>query len=832
MKEQIIFNSAFEIYLKHLPQACMKKTLNNLTAFQWALIFVVLSILSASAELIAQNRDYPIQPVTFNHVHVQDEFWAPRINVNADITIPYVLQKCRETGRFDNFLKAAGKKPPTNLTEFPFDDSDVFKVIEGVSYSLQIKPNPALERSIDSLITIIGEAQEPDGYLYTFRTMKPEKLHPWISPKRWEKDPDLSHELYNAGHLYEAAVAHYLSTGKKTLLDIAIKNADLIVKDFGPGKAAYFPGHQVIEMGLARMYRVTGKKEYLELAKYFLDIRGNGKIRGSEYNQSQKPVTDQHEAVGHAVRAAYMYTGMADVAALTGDATYVKAIDDIWSDVVNKKMYLTGGIGATGAGEAFGAAYQLPNMSAYAETCASIANVYWNNRMFLLHGDASYIDIMERVLYNGFLSGVSQSGTKFFYPNPLASMGQHQRSAWFSCACCISNVTRFMPSVPGYVYAQNENNLYVNLFMTNKADIELPSGKLFIAQQTAYPWQGQVKIEVGVPKKMTFTLHVRIPGWARQMPVPGDLYRFADNREVKIPIKINGREVNYTLEKGYAVFKRTWNKGDVVEMDLPMEVEKVLANDKVKDDKGKFAFQKGPLVYCLEGPDNKDGVVQNIVMNQQVAVKESYDKQLMNGIITLTGEGSATSRQVESSDLLKTNLQATAIPYYAWSNRGPSEMVVWIPFEESAARPRAAATIASKSIVSASINNKRMLASLNDQFEPSSSEDKSALYLHWWPKKDTDEWIQYDFDSEKTISESSVYWYDDSPFGGCRIPASARLLYKEGDKWVPVKNITPYLPVKDKYDVVKFEPIKTTALRMEIKLPKNHATGVHEWIIK
>jgi DUF1680 family protein len=832
MKEQIIFNSAFEIYLKHLPQACMKKTLNNFIAFQWAFIFVVLSILSASAELIAQNRDYPIQPVTFNHVHVQDEFWSPRINVNADITIPYVLQKCRETGRFDNFLKAAGKKPPTNLTEFPFDDSDVFKVIEGVSYSLQIKPNPALERSIDSLITIIGEAQEPDGYLYTFRTMKPEKLHPWISPKRWEKDPDLSHELYNVGHLYEAAVAHYLSTGKKTLLDIAIKNADLIVKDFGPGKAAYFPGHQVIEMGLARMYRVTGKKEYLELAKYFLDIRGNGKIRGSEYNQSQKPVTDQHEAVGHAVRAAYMYTGMADVAALTGDATYVKAIDDIWSDVVNKKMYLTGGIGATGAGEAFGAAYQLPNMSAYAETCASIANVYWNNRMFLLHGDASYIDIMERVLYNGFLSGVSQSGTKFFYPNPLASMGQHQRSAWFSCACCISNVTRFMPSVPGYVYAQNENNLYVNLFMTNKADIELPSGKLFIAQQTAYPWQGQVKIEVGVPKKMSFTLHVRIPGWARQMPVPGDLYRFADNREVKIPIKINGKEVNYTLEKGYAVFKRTWNKGDVVEMNLPMEVEKVLANDKVKDDKGKFAFQKGPLVYCLEGPDNKDGVVQNIVMNQQVAVKESYEKQLMNGIITLTGEGSATSRQVESSDLLKTNLQATAIPYYAWSNRGPSEMVVWIPFEESAARPRAAATIASKSVVSASINNKRMLASLNDQFEPSSSEDKSALYLHWWPKKDTDEWIQYDFDSEKTISESSVYWYDDSPFGGCRIPASARLLYKEGDKWVPVKNITPYLPVKDKYDVVKFEPIKTTALRMEIKLPKNHATGVHEWIIK
>ncbi|MES2005871.1 MAG: beta-L-arabinofuranosidase domain-containing protein [Bacteroidota bacterium] len=791
----------------------------------------LVALFSCSSSM-GQNRDYPIQPVTFNHVHVNDLFWAPRIAINQEITIPYVLQKCRETGRIDNFLKAAGKKAPTDITEYPFDDTDVFKVIEGVSYALQVKPDPKLELAVDSLITIIGEAQEPDGYLYTFRSMKPAKLHPWIGAKRWEKDPDLSHELYNCGHLYEAAVAHYLSTGKKTLLNIAIKNADLLVKDFGPGKAAYFPGHQVVEMGLARLYRVTGKKEYLTLAKFFLDIRGNGAIKGSEYNQSQKPVTDQHEAVGHAVRAAYMYTGMADVAALTGDASYIKAIDDIWSDVVNKKMYLTGGIGATGAGEAFGAAYQLPNMSAYAETCASIANVYWNNRMFLLHGDASYIDVMERVLYNGLLSGISQSGTRFFYPNPLASMGQHQRSAWFGCACCISNVTRFMPSVPGYVYAQDNNNVYVNLFMTNKAAIEIPAGKLTISQETAYPWQGQVKIAVDVAKKTSFTLRVRIPGWARQQPVPGDLYRFADNRIVAIPIKVNGKEVTYTVEKGYAVFNRAWSKGDTVEMDLPMEVEKVLANEKVKDDQGRFAFQKGPLVYCLEGPDNKDGSVQNIVMGQQTVVKEDYEKQLLNGVLVLTGPASATRRQVDNSSLIKTDLQAKAIPYYAWSNRGPSEMVVWIPYEESAARPKPAATIASKSKVSASINNQRMLTALNDQFEPANSEDKSGLYLHWWPKKDTDEWIQYDFDSEQTVSESSVYWYDDGPFGGCRIPASWRLLYKDGDNWVPVKNLTPYELVKDKYDVVKFEPVKTKSLRMEIRLPKNYATGVHEWIVK
>jgi len=794
----------------------------------------VAGILLSVGYLTAQNnKDYPIQPVTFNHVHVHDQFWAPRINVNAEITIPYVLQKCRETGRVDNFLKAAGKKAPENLTEYPFDDSDIFKVIEGVSYALQVKPNPELEKSIDTLIQIIGDAQEPDGYLYTFRTMKPAKLHPWISEKRWENDPDLSHELYNSGHLFEAAVAHYLSTGKKSLLNIATKNADLIVKDFLYGKAPYFPGHQVIETGLSRLYRVTGKKEYLDLAKYFLDIRGNGVVKGAQYSQSHKPVTDQHEAVGHAVRAAYMYTGMADVAALTGDASYIKAIGDIWSDVVTKKMYLTGGIGATGAGEAFGAAYQLPNMSAYAETCASIANVYWNNRMFLLHGDAKYIDVMERVLYNGMLSGIAQDGKKFFYPNPLASMGQHQRSAWFGCACCISNVTRFMPSVPGYVYAQDQNNVYVNLYMTNEANISLPSGKLTVAQETAYPWQGNVKIIVNPEKQMSFALRVRIPGWARKEAVPGDLYRFASQKEQNsIEIRINGKAVSYTIDKGYAVFNRAWKKGDVVSFELPMEIEKVIANEKVKDDVGRFALQRGPIVYCLEGPDHADQAVQNIVVPQQTSFSAKYDPSFLNGVLFLNGTGSATARQVNSDELLKKELPVKAIPYYSWNNRGPGEMVVWIPFEESLARPKAAPTIASKSKISASINNPRMLTSLNDQFEPSSSEDKSALYLHWWPKKNTEEWIQYTFDQEYTISESKVYWYDDSPFGGCRIPAKWELLYKQGDEWVPVQTVTGYETSKDKYNTVRFTPVKTTAVKMKIKLPENHATGVHEWIIK
>ncbi|MFT3824809.1 MAG: glycoside hydrolase family 127 protein [Chitinophagaceae bacterium] len=778
---------------------------------------------------IAQQADYPIQPVAFTQVHLTDNFWAPKIRVNADITIPYTLQQCRDHGRVDNFLEAAGIVKKDKLTEYPFDDTDIYKVIEGASYAMQSNPNPTLDRYIDTLITYIAAAQEADGYLYTFRTIKPAKPHAWVGTKRWEKEEELSHELYNSGHLFEAAVAHYLATGKKTLLNIAIKNADLLVKDFGYGKEEKWPGHQVVEMGLVKLYRVTGKKEYLDLAKFFLDIRGP---KGDIYGQADKKVVDQHEAVGHAVRATYMYAGMADVSALTGDKRYLSAIDDIWHDVVYSKLYLTGGIGATGNGEAFGVAYQLPNMSAYAETCASIANVYWNSRMFLLHGDAKYVDVLERILYNGLLSGVSLSGDHFFYPNPLASVGQHQRSAWFNCACCISNMTRFLPSVPGYAYAQNGNNLYINLFVSNTAEVTLPATKVNLVQQTEYPWKGDIGIEVNPQKTASFAVRVRIPGWAQQQPVPGDLYRFADNKQQTVVININGKSVSYKLESGYAVFNRTWKKGDKITMTLPMEIEKVLGNDNVKDDKGRFALQRGPIVYCLEGPDNKDSAVQNIVVDRSAAFTSVYQPALLNGVVVLTAEGNATRRQANSDVLLKSAQVVNAIPYYAWANRGPSEMEVWIPYEETAARPKPAPTIASLSKVSSSLKNARMYKALNDQYDPESSRDDAMPYLHWWPKKNTTEWVQYDFDKAYTISESKVYWFDDEPWGGCRIPASWKLYYKKGEEWIPVANTSSYEIVKDKYNIVKFEPVSTTALKLEVQLPADNSTGIHEWIVK
>lgn len=796
---------------------------------KWMGLFLY-SALSLSA-IGQEHRDYPIQPVPFTQVHVHDHFWAPKMQVNVDVTIPYILQKCYETGRVNNFLVAAGKSDDRRLTEFTFDDTDLYKLIEGASYALQVKKNPQLEAELDKLIQIIGDAQEPDGYLYTFRTAKVGKPHDWIGSKRWEKVEDLSHELYNSGHLYEAATAHFLATGKKNLLNIATKNADLLVNTFGHGKEERFPGHQIVEIGLAKLYRVTGKQEYLDLAKFFLDVRGPGKRHSSQYNQSHKKVTDQDEAVGHAVRATYMYTGMADVAALTGDPTYLTAIDQLWDNVVDKKLYITGGIGATGAGEAFGRNYQLPNMSAYAETCAAIANIYWNSRMFQLHGDAKYMDVLERTLYNGLLSGVSLSGDHFFYPNPLASMGQHQRSAWFSCACCISNMTRFLSSMPGYMYGQYDDHLYANLFVGSTATVQLSKGEVEIVQQTNYPWDGHDEFTINPNKTMDFTFHIRIPGWAQGNPVPSDLYSETSLRE-EVNLKINGKAIDYKMEKGYAIIQRKWKKGDRISLDLPMKVRKIFANEQVADDKDRFALQRGPIVYCLESPDNLDSAVMNIVVAKDAIVKPQFEPTLLKGVTTLHMEGLSTKRQENSEELITVKQQVKAIPYYAWANRGPSEMEVWIPYEASAAKPKPAPTIASKSKVSGSIKNRRMLQGINDQFEPKNAADAESVYLHWWPAKDTEEYVQYDFDQEYMVSESSVYWYDDGPFGGCRVPASWKILYLDGEEWKPVENLRPYSITKDRYNEVNFKAIKTKALRLLVKQPIEHSSGIHEWVVK
>lgn len=779
----------------------------------------------------AQKKDmtygsYPIQPVLFTSVKLNDTFWAPRIKTNHDVTIPFTLGKCYETGRIKNFEIAAGLKTGEFCTEFTFDDTDLYKIIEGACYSFQITKDPALEAKVDSLITLIGKAQESDGYIYTNRTIMGANAHEWAGPTRWLKEQDLSHELYNIGHLIEAAVAHYHATGKRNFLDIAIKAADRVCADFGWNNLKIYPGHQIIEVGMAKLYQVTGDKKYLDAGKFFLDVRGPG---GDEYNQAHKRVVDQHEAVGHAVRATYMYAGMADIAALTQDESYIKAIDDIWEDVVSKKIYLTGGIGATGHGEAFGKAYELPNMSAYNETCASIANVYWNYRLFLLHGDAKYYDVLERTLYNAFLSGVSLTGDRFFYPNPLESHGQHARSPWFSCACCPGNVARFVPSVGGYFYAQKDRSVYVNLFAEGSAEFEVPGTRVSLSQKTNYPWNGTVEITVSPEKTSTFDLRVRIPGWALNRPIPKELYRFADADPGQPKVYLNDKPVTLTLEKGYWVVSRKWKKGDRVKVELPMPTRRIIANEKVEADKDRVAVQRGPLVYCAEWPDNKNEKVLNLVLPDQSALQIDYKKELLNGLSVVTASGKSISR-ASSTETTTTEANITLIPYYAWAHRGPGEMMVWIPDQPSAARPLPAPSIASLSKVTAS-HRARTLVALNDQMEPKNSNDHSVIYYHWWPKKDTVEWVQYDFKEPAEVSSAKVYWYDDGPFGGCRIPAGWRLFYKQGDQWVPVKNKSAYDVLKDQYSAVTFEPVTTTALRMEITLPKEHSSGIMEWSV-
>ena len=475
------------------------------------------------------DADYPIQPVPFTSVKLTDNFWAPRIKKNATVTIPIAFSYCESSGRVKNFEIAGGLDTGTFKTIYPFDDSDVFKIIEGASYSLQTYPDPKLDAYLDTLIWKIGLAQEDDGYLYTNRTIAEmhggKGLHEWASKNRWELDSILSHELYNLGHLYEAAVAHYQATGKRSLLDIAIKSADLVNKDFGPDKVKVYPGHQVIEMGLVKLYRTTGEKKYLDLAKFFLDIRGP---KGDAYNQANKRVVDQTEAVGHAVRATYMYSGMADIAAIEKNDAYLNAITSIWEDIVDGKIYLTGGIGATGGNEGFADPFVLPNMSAYCETCASIGDIFFNHRLFLLHGDGKYIDILEKTLYNSMLSGVSLSADRFFYPNPLESNGQHERQAWFGCACCPSNVARFVPAIPGYIYGVTKDELYVNLYLSNDADISLGNRKIKVTQNADFPWNGKVEISVDPESQSRFKLKLRIPGWARNEAIPGGLYKFSD----------------------------------------------------------------------------------------------------------------------------------------------------------------------------------------------------------------------------------------------------------------------------------------------------------------
>lgn len=791
--------------------------------------------------------DYSILPVPFQNVKVTDRFWAPRMETVRKTTIPLTFKKNEETGRNRNFAIAAGREEGAFCTRYAFDDSDVYKSIEGAAYALRTHPDKQLMAEIDSLIARVAAAQEPDGYLYTWRTIaeKKKKNGQWSTEEqskqnlvdadkaRWSQEDQHSHELYNAGHLYEAAVAWYEATGHKNLLNIALKNAELVLKTFGPGKLQKAPGHQEIEIGLVKLYRHTGDKRYLDLAKFFLDVRGYGE----QYQQNHQKVKDQREAVGHAVRAGYMFAAACDVSALKKTDEYKTALTAVWDDIVTRKMYITGGIGATGSNEGFATPYELPNYSAYCETCSSIAFVMWCRRMFQLTGESRYVDIMERTLYNALNAGLALNGDAFFYPNPLESRKNVERVPWFTCACCPPNLTRFFSSLPEYFYAQKGNEFYINLFGASNTTIENVNSakqkvKVNIRQETDYPWDGTVRIHVEPAKPNSFILKVRIPGWAKGDAVPGDLYRFHEFSG-SISLRLNGKVIVPNIENGYAIIDRKWAAGDVVELSLPMQAQRIAANAKIEADQNRFAIQRGPMLYCLEGKDQPDDRILNMIVPDTALIWVKNDPKLFNGISVLNFRGYLVNKIIspEQADLKPVNLKA--IPYFMWANRGKDNMLVWLPADLRAARALAQPTIAHESKMTSSEGLKGDISAIADQYAVKNSNDQENPFVHWWPKFGSKEWLQYDFKQEEQVGTVRVYWFDDeSTGGGCRVPKSWNVQYLEGGVWKNVYSPGGFPVIKDGWNEVQFEPVKTSALRLEVQLQDGVSAGVHEWEVR
>lgn len=798
------------------------------------LVLIVVSSLGTPS-IGAATKDYPYSPVPFTDVSITDAFWGPRIDTNRRVTVWYDFQKCEETGRIANFARAGGLENG-EFQGIPFNDSDVVKVVEGAAYALALQPDPKLDKYLDDLIAKIAAAQEEDGYLYSARTLGLNNR--FTGPTRWS-NLRTNHELYNVGHMYEAAVAHYQATGKRTFLEVAIRNADLICKVFGPseGQQVDVPGHEEIEIGLVKLYRATGDEKYLKQAKFFIDMRGRADKREiwGDYCQDHKPLVEQEEAVGHAVRGGYLYAGVADVAALTGDRTYIDAIDRIWEDVVSRKLYLIGSVGQHGAGEGYAGAYTLTNVKAYNETCAAIALALWNHRMFLLHGDAKYVDVLERIIYNGFLSGVSLSGDTFFYPNPLAcdmkfkfNHGSLERSPWFGCSCCPVNVVRFIPSIAGYVYAQRDDSAYVNLFIAGSGKVKLPSGTVTLTQETRYPWEGQVRITVEPERPGDFALHVRIPGWLGDSPLPSDLYRYMSPKPEGVTVAVNGRPSSWESQAGYAVLQREWKSGDTVELNFPMPVRRVLAHEAIEDDRGRVAVERGPIVYCIEGADH-DGRVMNLFLPDDAALTSEHRPDLLGGITVLRGMGQAAFR-TEDQSVASKPADLTMIPYYAWCHRGANEMAVWIPRTQALAKVPPPPTLASASRASAShCWPPDSVESVNDVIDPKNSNDHSIPRHTWWDHRGTTEWVQYDFKEPASVSAVEVYWFDDTGRGQCRVPESWRLLWRDGDEWKPVTNAGDYGVARDCFNELRFDPVTTGALRVEVQLQPEFSGGILEW---
>lgn len=773
---------------------------------RWVLIGV--GGLFAAAPAAGQER-VGLREVPFTDVRLEDSFWTAWQRAARERLLPHNLRMCDETGRLANFDKAAGKAEGKYEGYF-FNDSDVYKMIEGAAYLLSLERDSEIERQVDALIARIAAAQQPDGYLNSYFSLTPDE-QPWSNIA-------VRHELYCAGHLLEAGLAYEQATGKRSLLDVAIRFVDLIEREFGPGRRTSPPGHAELELALIRLYERTGELRYLKLTQFFVEQRGraNGRELYGEYSQDHKPLVEQREIVGHAVRATYFYCAATDLARLGVGGEYVEPLNVIWRDVTDRKMYVTGGIGSSRHNEGFTVAYDLPNETAYAETCAGIGLLFWNHRLNLLNADARYADVLERSLYNGILSGLSLDGERFFYVNPLASRGEHHRQPWFACACCPPNLLRLVPTVGGYAYAVGPRSIYVNQFMAGTATIDLDDlGAVEIMQQTRYPWEGSVRLTLRPAKAAEFALFVRIPGWSRGAT-----------------LRINGEPVGpLQMERGYARLARQWKPGDLVELDLPMPVERIESHPRVQANRGRVALQRGPIVYCLEGVDH-GGHVRNILLPRGAELRAEWRSELLGGVTVLRGRGVTFDVPAWEDELYRASpqgreIELTAIPYYAWDNREPGEMVVWLPETAAAIEPGPVGWLRPSA---SHCWRADTVDALRDRVEPKDSSDGGIARFTWWPRRGGTEWVQYDFDEARRVSAVEVYWFDDSRKGaGCGPPASWKLLYRAGDEWREVSPRGEYGTALDRFNRVEFEPVQTTGLRIEAELGEGLSAGILEW---
>jgi len=698
------------------------------------------------------------------------------------------------------------------------------RLVEAASDFLAKNPDPALKELIESGC---------DKSIERFRSMK----------GKWPSSGDGS--MGGVGTLAQSAIAFYEATGNRKLLDAAIEIADDLDTVFGPGKRHDISNHEGVKMGLIPLFRATGDDKYVRLAKFFLDERGNaqsGRTLYGEYAQDHVPVKSQTRAIGHCVRATYLYNPLTDIVALTGDTEYAQAVERIWEDAVTKRTYLTGGIGSDPHHEAYGDDYDLPNLACWNEICAAVGNTWWNHRMFLLNQNAKYLDVAERILYNGLLAGVSLSGDRFLYQTPLKTYGSFARQPRFGPNCCPPNITRFLASMGNLIYATDKKGIYVNLFIGSKARIDWKKNPVGLEQQTNYPWDGRTKIKVDPAKDKTFGIFVRIPGWARGEAIPGcGLYRFLEPKDLEFKLTVNGQPAAYVLDKGFARIERSWTKGDVVELEFPMRVQRVLADDRVADDRGMVALQRGPLVFCAEGIDN-GGAVFNLLIPDSAGFDFAVRKDILDGMGVISGKILALSRSKDKVSVEKQEKDFRAVPFYAFGNRGPGEMAVWLAREESRVELPPAPTIASTSRTSSSCGNGTFaenypghklpsiaqavypntqdgsgdIRAISDQLEPVNSKDGSSYFLRLRPQSGDRAWVQYDFSKATKVSSVDVYWKDDAQY--CPVPSAWRLVFKVGNEWTPVKASDVYGVEKDKFNTVHFEPVTTTALRLEIQL--------------